>query len=229
MKMEKDYYQVLQVTPQATLDEINSAYQRRVRELHPDASESENERLLEIQEAYAVLSDVIRRASYDRTSEPAARSTRIGGRRGPSPLPVEAAGGFEDLSLFGSFETIHPSFDELFERWWSNFGGLTRPKAEQLSSLTVDFPLTDEQAAAGGEARLLVPARIECPACRGHGHLGHYECWRCEGHGALTGEYPVAVRYPAGIHLDYVVRLPLDELGIHNFYLTVRFRTEGRE
>ena len=48
--------------------------------------------------------------------------------------------------------------------------------------------------------------------------------WRCEGYGALTKEYPVMVRYPAGLQQDYIVRLSLDRFGIENFYLTVRFR-----
>ena len=37
-------------------------------------------------------------------------------------------------------------------------------------------------------------------------------------------EYPLLLSYPAGLARDYVVRVPLDEFGIHNFYLTVRFR-----
>ena len=42
------------------------------------------------------------------------------------------------------------AFDELFERLWSNFDLLTRPKAERLESLNVDVPLTTEEAREGG-------------------------------------------------------------------------------
>jgi len=133
-------------------------------------------------------------------------------------------GGFEEISLLRSFETFLPSFSELFDRLWSNFELVTRPKAEQLESLTVDVPLSPRQAFMGGQMRILVPARVICPACRGRGSVGPYECWRCEGNGALTYEYPVTVSYPAGLQQDYIVRLPLDRFGIENFYLTVRFR-----
>ena len=70
----------------------------------------------------------------------------------------------------------------------------------------------------------MVPARLVCPACHGQGGIGPYQCPHCQGHGGVTGEYPVGVSYPAGLQQDYIIRLPLDRLGIENFYLTVRFR-----
>jgi len=176
----------------------------------------------------------MRRAVYDREAEeiPVRRTdlarpaeTVIRWRHSAELLtPAQPVGGFEEISLLRSFETFLPSFSELFDRLWSNFELVTRPKAEQLESLTVDVPLSPRQAFMGGQVRILVPARVICPACRGRGSVGPYECWRCEGNGALTDEYPVTVSYPAGLQQDYIVRLPLDRFGIENFYLTVRFR-----
>jgi molecular chaperone DnaJ len=232
--MKKDYYLVLHLTPKATTEEIRSAYRRRALELHPDQSGYGSEPFLELQEAYTVLSDPIRRSFYDRQTEtipvhhayPSQQRTTWAGR-GYSAEPltaVQPARGFEDISLSRSFETFSPSFDEIFERLWSNFDLLTRPKEERLESLAVDVPLSPEEAFMGGAVRIMVPARAICPACHGRGSVGPYECWRCEGHGALTGEYPVMVSYPAGLQDDYTVRLSLDRLGIENFYLIVRFR-----
>ena len=130
----------------------------------------------------------------------------------------------DDISLFGSFETFSPSLDEVFERLWSNFTLHTRPKEERLESLNVEVPLSTHQAFAGGEVRIMVPARLVCPACRGHGGIGPYQCSRCEGHGAVTGEYPVRVSYPAGLQGDYLVPISLDRFGIENFCLTILFR-----
>jgi molecular chaperone DnaJ len=81
-----------------------------------------------------------------------------------------------------------------------------------------------EEALTGGDVRVLVPARMQCLRCGGRGGIGPYECWRCQGQGFVTAEYPVDVAYPAGLRRDHVVRVPLDDLGISNFYLTVRFR-----
>jgi DnaJ-class molecular chaperone len=232
--MRKNYYLILRLAPEATMDQIRSAYRRRALELHPDLSGIESDQFLELQEAYDVLSDPARRAIYDREAEEipirrmeAARpaETVIARRSRAEPLTgARPAAGLEEISLFRSFETFSPSLDEIFERLWSNFDLLTRPKAERLESLNVDVPLSARQAFAGGEVRILVPARLVCPTCGGPGSVGRYECSHCEGHGAVTGEYPVTVGYPAGLQQDYIVRLPLDRFGIQNLYLTVRFR-----
>jgi molecular chaperone DnaJ len=227
--MRKNYYLILRLAPDATMDQIRSAFRRRAIELHPDLSSAESDQFIELQEAYDVLSDPARRAIYDRETEeiPIRRiparpaETVIARRHRTEPLTTA---GFEEKSLFRSFETFSPSLDELFERLWSNFDLLTRPKAERLESLNVEVPLSPRQSFVGGAVRILVPARLVCPACGGHGSVGPYECSHCEGHGALTGEYPVTVAYPAGLQQDYIVRLPLDRFGIQNFYLTVRFR-----
>jgi molecular chaperone DnaJ len=232
--MKKDYYLILHLTPEATMDEIRSAYRRRAIELHPDLSGFTSDPFLELKEAYYVLSDPMRRASYDREAKEipirradAARpaETVIRRRHAAEPLvPRQPAGGSEEVSILRSFEKFHPSFDEMFDRLWSNFELVTRPKAERLESLTVDVTLSPQEAFAGGQVRILVPARIVCPACNGRGGAGPYQCWHCEGRGALADEYPVTVSYPAALQQDYIVRLSLDPFGIENFYLTVRFR-----
>ncbi len=232
--MKNDYYFVLGLTPEATAEEIRSAYRRLTSELHSHLSGFGSEQFLEPQEAYSVLSDSMRRAVYDREAGeiPVRRTdlarpaeTVIRRRHSAEPLtPVQSVGGLEEISLLRSFETFLPSFNEMFDRLWSNFELVTRPKAERLESLTVDVPLSPRQAFMGGQMRILVPARVTCPACGGRGSAGSYECWRCEGNGALTDECPVTVSYPAGLQQDYTVRLPLDRFGIENFYLTVRFR-----
>jgi molecular chaperone DnaJ len=232
--MRKNYYLILRLAPEATSDQIRSAYRRRALELHPDRRGFGSDRFLELQEAYDVLSDPVRREIYDREAEEipirrmdAMRSpeTVIPRRYRAEPItPAKPWREFEDISLFRSFETFSPSLDELFDRLWSNFELRTRPKAERLESLNVEVRLSPQLAFAGGEVRIMVPVRLVCPACRGQGSIGPYECSHCEGHGAVTSEYPVRVSYPAGLQQDYIVRLPLDRFGIENFYLTVQFR-----
>jgi molecular chaperone DnaJ len=233
--MKKDHYLILRLTPKATADEIRSAYHRRALEVHPDVSGADSAAFLELQEAYAVLSDPAQRAVYDREADemPIRRDSVAGGeragnvnlRRRAEPLTeVHAAADPENVSPFRSFGTYSPSLEETFERLWDNFTLLTRPKAEGMESMNVEVPLSARQAFEGGAVRLLVPTRMICPVCGGRGSVGPYECLHCEGHGALTGGYPLLVNYPAGLQGDYIARIPLDRFGIHNFYLSVRFR-----
>jgi hypothetical protein len=62
----KDYYQILQVDPNATLEEIKQAYHRLARKYHPDISQEANaeQRFKEIKLAYEVLKDPQKRATY---------------------------------------------------------------------------------------------------------------------------------------------------------------------
>ena len=232
--MRKNYYLILHLAPGATSEQIRSAYRRRALELHPDLTGLGSDQFLELQEAYDVLSDPVRRQIYDREAGdiPIRRMDAmrpaevvIPRRYRGEPLVADRpAHQPNDVSLFGSFDTFSPSLDEVFERLCSNFTFLTRPKAERLESLNVEVPLSPEQAFVGGEVRIMVPARLICPACQGRGSIGGYECSSCEGHGAVTGDYPVRVSYPTGLQGDYLVRLPLGRFGIQNFYLNVLFR-----
>lgn len=64
---EKDHYSVLQVGEDASTDEIKAAYRRLALEHHPDRAgdPQATERMQQINEAYAVLSDPIKRKEYD--------------------------------------------------------------------------------------------------------------------------------------------------------------------
>jgi DnaJ-class molecular chaperone len=221
--MGKDFYLVLEVTPEASPALIHSAYRHRALELQPGRSGAGSKPFMQLQEAYSVLGDPALRAAYDRETNP-------GGMASSSPAAAEPfkeaqpASGLCEISLSQSFDTFNPSFDEIFDRLRGNFELHSRPKAERAESLTIDVPLSPEDALTGGSVRILVPARVTCSTCHGRGGLGFYECWHCHGQGAVVSEYPLDVPYPAGLGQDYIARVPLNEFGIQNLYLTARFR-----
>lgn len=235
--MSKNYYVILGVASDASGDDIKSAFRRRAMELHPDTSGLESGPFLELQEAYGVLSDPQRRRHYDREVHSVAIRRRPWGpvaeplvreRPGGEPIrPPAASRNFREIPLAEILERESPTFDELFDRLWSNFESVSRPKAETLESLTVEVVIGQEEARFGGRVQADIPARATCPACGGHGAVGFYECWRCEGHGALVTAYPVTIQYPPGIRDGYAVRIPLDQFGIENLYLTVLFRVSN--
>lgn len=110
----KDYYQQMELTREATADDIKKSYRRLARKYHPDVSKEPDAeaRFKEFGEAYEVLKDPEKRAAYDRLSD----SWKPGQEFQPPPdwnTGFEAPGrGFdeEDLREHSDF------FDALFRR-----------------------------------------------------------------------------------------------------------------
>ena len=72
MATADDFYEVLGVGRGARPEEIQRAYRRLVRRYHPDVNTepTAEQRFRTITAAYEVLSDPVRRASYDRSRDP---------------------------------------------------------------------------------------------------------------------------------------------------------------
>ena len=239
--MPKSYYAILGIRSSASQADVKTAYRRLAKELHPDHYRGADRPFLDVQEAYAVLGDPARRRHYDVTRDRTRRAELVApppraGRRvypgeGAAPEPLVPERGRTDLgevSPIRSFETFTPSFDEIFDWLWSNFASLGPAKSVRVKNLTLEVPITREQAARGGQARIMVPARAACPTCRGHGGVGPYECVRCGGEGAITGEVPLSIAFPAGLSEDHAVVIPLDRYWIRNTRVTVLFRPTDR-
>jgi molecular chaperone DnaJ len=216
--MLKDYYFILGVERNASQDQIEVAYAERGGQLNPTDLDQDKQGFIEIQEAYAFLQDPLRRVLYDRLLN---SSPEIIPVKPLSPQRVPSL--VREISFPRSFETFLPAYEELFDRFWSNFTSLTRPKAEKIESLNLEVILSPQEALSGGEVRVSVPARIPCPSCNGKGGVGPFECWRCEGRGLVVQEIPIQISYPSGIS-NHVAEVSLSPYGIHNFYLTVFFR-----
>lgn len=64
----KDYYQILEVTPQSQEEEIRKSYRKLAMQYHPDRNPDNpgaEEKFKEIAEAYGVLTDPVKRRQYD--------------------------------------------------------------------------------------------------------------------------------------------------------------------
>ena len=68
MAEKRDYYEVLEVTKTATVEEIKKAYRKKAIQYHPDKNPGDKEaeeKFKEAAEAYDVLSNPDKRSRYD--------------------------------------------------------------------------------------------------------------------------------------------------------------------
>ena len=155
MAGKRDYYEVLEVNRSARADDIRRAYRRLARQYHPDlnpSSEAE-ERFKEINEAYEVLSDDNRRASYDRFGHAAAG------------FPGGFAGAADPFGFGGSASS---PFADIFETFFGAAGTTRRSGAPMRGAdiqvgLTIDF----EEAVFGAEKDVEITRLEVCETCDG--------------------------------------------------------------
>ena len=118
--LSKDFYKVLDVSKDASDDDIKKAYRKLARKYHPDVNKTKEaeEKFKDISEAYDVLSKKEDRQKYD-----AIRQFGMGGARfaGGSGAGGFDASGFSDIfgSMFGQGAGGNPNLNDIF----SMFGG----------------------------------------------------------------------------------------------------------
>jgi hypothetical protein len=89
---ERSHYEVLGVTARATAAEVRDAYRRAARDHHPDTG-GDPQRMSDLNAAWHVLGDPVRRAAYDRqlAARPTARSAWAGTPTGAVQTDADGA------------------------------------------------------------------------------------------------------------------------------------------
>ncbi len=168
MDPQKDYYKILGLSENASVDEIKKAYRKLAKEYHPDAKggdKKSEERFKGISEAYAVLKDPKRRQEYDLMR----KNPFASGQGGFGTRDFGNRGGFH-VNFGNSGDTV--GFDDLLSNFFG-FGGKksrsrgdfngdffsrSRPRTRQRGSdfqATITVPF--EMAALGGETQVRTP------------------------------------------------------------------------
>lgn len=179
---KRDYYEVLEVSKNASLEEIKKAYRKQALKYHPDKNPGDKkaeEKFKEAAEAYEVLRDEQKRARYDRFGH-----AGVGG---------SANGGFGGQGM--TIEDIFSSFGDIFGDAFGGFGGFgggTRGASRRTnkgSNLRVKVKLTLENIANGVEKKIKVKKYVGCSACDGTGAKNGRDfstCGTCNGMGQVT-------------------------------------------
>lgn len=169
-----DYYETLGVERTASFDEIKRAFRVKAMSCHPDhhAGDSEAEKKFkELAEAYEVLKDNDKRATYDRVGHEAFKSG-MGG-----------AGGFQ--GGFGGFDFSGSGFEDLFAEMFGMARGRPRSGKAHGADVRYDLDITLEEAFHGIKKKINVNTFVACETCKGAGGEDLQTCSTCNGMGVV--------------------------------------------
>jgi molecular chaperone DnaJ len=227
----RDPYEVLGVTREASEQDVKKSFRRLARELHPDVNAHDpeaEEKFKEAAEAYEILSDPQRRATYDRYGHEGLRS----GGYAPN---FDAFGSIGDL-----FDAFFGGASPFGRAAGSAQGGdvavavevdllrASRGASEEVSFEAVERcehcrgngaePGTPIETCGrcGGSGQLQAVTRtpfgqmmraVACDVCHGDGRTAKQPCGECRGRGRRAARRTVEVQVPAGIADGQRIRL----------------------
>lgn len=177
---KRDYYEVLEVSKNATAEEIKKAYRKKAIQFHPDknpGNKEAEEKFKEAAEAYEVLSDADKKARYDRFGH-----AGMGGAAGGP------GGGFSGQGM--NMDDIFDHFGDIFGDAFG-FGGGRQQRGRQVnrgSNIRIKVKLTLEEMSTGVTKKVKINKNVSCDACNNTGSKNGKTstCSTCKGKGVVT-------------------------------------------
>ena len=174
---KKDYYTILELNNDASIDDIKKSYKKLAIKWHPDKNpdnrEFAEEKFKEITEAYSILSDEEKKQKYD----------QFGICDGEAP---NFEGGFPDIAEM--FEGAGFPFGNMFGNM---FGERTQQKQKPIQEVKIG--LTFNELFRGCDKKIEIDINCMCIECTGTGSIDKIKpkCDKCKGKGAFMVIRPI--------------------------------------
>ena len=204
--MTKDYYKILGVAEFDNADDIKKAYRKLARKLHPDVAGNSDEalaRFKEINEAYEILSNQVKKAEYDRARK----------------FYNYAHENFQSQQNYKSEQnTTNPQSEHKgFSFNWEDFLGkkyrenaFKEKKAKapvKGKDIYTDLDISVFEATCGATKTINMLHNQVCPQCKGKKFVNGSKCDECGGKGEFSSHKKFTVKIPAGIKNGSKIRL----------------------
>lgn len=198
--MTKDYYKILDIPESSTAEDIKSAYRHLARKWHPDIAGNTPDiiaRFKEINEAYEILSDSLKKADYDKArrfysyakNSYSKEETKTDYKTSKNPNKTSKSFNFkwEDLFSHKKERDVKPP-----------------RKGEDIYS---DVEISVFEAVSGTTKVINMLQTNICPKCGGRRFINGTQCSHCKGKGETSTYKRFSVKIPAGIKDKSKIRL----------------------
>lgn len=178
MAAKRDYYEVLEVSREASQEEIKSAYRKMAMKYHPDRNQGNSEaeeKFKEVAEAYEILISPEKRQRYDRFGHEGVKG---------------GMGGF-DFEHFDLADALRIFMEEGFgfgDIFGGGRGGRRGSRQQRGTDLQAALQLSLEEIATGVKKKIKINKLIVCQTCNGSGHKAGSQpktCPTCQGNGEV--------------------------------------------
>lgn len=230
---KRDYYKVLDVPRSATEADIKKAYRRLAMKHHPDRNphdKDSEERFKEAKEAYEVLCDTAKRATYDQYGHAgldAQRGAGAGGGFGPDAFGDIFGEVFGDIfgggrrgggrsQVFRGADLRYELDLDLKEAVLGHTVEIEIAKLAECESCHGSgaakghAPVPCDGCGGSGQVRVsqgFFQLQQTCPRCRGSGRIVRNPCDTCLGQGRIRRTKKLSVKVPAGVDNGDRIRL----------------------
>ncbi len=230
--MTKDYYKILDISEFSTLDEIKHAYRNLARKWHPDVAGNSPDviqRFKEINEAYEILSDKVKKTDYDKARKFYNYSSYNSQKQTKSYDKSTTNPNFKETYSSGKDEKKGSFWDEIFKSHTNNKSDeFKSPKKGDDVYSDVEISVFE---AVNGTTKVINMLQTQiCPKCGGRKFVNDAQCAFCKGKGETSVYKRFKVKIPAGIKNLSKIRLAEEgEKGQNggrngDLYLTIHIR-----
>lgn len=183
--MSKDYYNILGVDKSASKEDIKKAFYKLAHKYHPDKKEGNEAKFKQVNEAYQVLSDDVKRSKYDQYgSSFSAEGGPASGWEGFS-----GQGGFD----FSGFQNGNADFDfgnlnDIFSDFFTGGMGGSRAQARRGRDISTEVQISFSDSIFGTNRKILITKISQCLSCNGSGAKTGAKmetCKHCNGQGKI--------------------------------------------
>lgn len=210
LSSEKNLYEILEVSPDASEVAIKSAYRKLARKYHPDLNqgdETSSKMFKKVTEAYEILSDSEKKKNYD--------ILRGFYRDEFRAKRTQASKAYKDVQRDEKIkrEQFSNVFNDILEGFKATTSSTKKeyepkpPRPERGSDVYADVTINLHQAITGTTRMINILHTEKCPNCEGRKFINGTKCPLCKGRGEQSIHKKLNVKIPHGVKHGSKIRI----------------------